>query len=124
MQREDDFQERRVHLTNLTEAELELRFWELADKLVEPLIELAEKNTSPSIERSVLLRMGFSSNEAKTIVDGAIDRDLIGKGAGHLVYKLSNIKNISIREAGLELVEGNMWDDVMELFKGGANLGS
>ncbi len=124
MQREDDFQERRIHLAPLTEAELELRFWELADKLVEPLIELAEKNTSPSIERSVLLRMGFSSNEAKTIVDGAIDRDLIGKGAGHLVYKLSNIKNISIREAGLELVEGNMWDDVMELFKGGANLGS
>lgn len=124
MQREDDFQERRVHLSLLSEAELELRFWELANKLVEPLIELAEKNTSPSIERSVLLRMGFSSNEAKTIVDGVIARDLIGKGAGHLVYKLGHSKNMTIREAGLELVAGNMWDEAIELFKGGAKLGS
>lgn len=119
MKRQDDFQDRRIHLSQLSEAQLEERFWELANKLVDPLIELAEKNTSPSIERSVLLRMGFSSNEAKTIVDGAIDRGLISKGAGHLVYKLSQDKNISIRDAGMELVHGNMWDYVIELFRGG-----
>ncbi len=119
MKRQDDFQDRRIHLSELSEAQLEERFWELANKLVDPLIELAEKNTSPSIERSVLLRMGFSSNEAKTIVDGAIDRGLISKGAGHLVYKLSQDKNISIRDAGMELVHGNMWDYVIELFRGG-----
>lgn len=119
MKRQDDFQDRRIHLSELSEAQLEERFWELANKLVDPLIELAEKNTSPSIERSVLLRMGFSSNEAKTIVDGAIDRGLISKGAGHLVYKLSQDKNISIRDAGMELVHGNMWDYVIDLFRGG-----
>ena len=119
MKRQDDFQDRRIHLSELSEAQLEERFWELANKLVDPLIELAEKNTSPSIERSVLLRMGFSSNEAKTIVDGAIDRGLISKGAGHLVYKLSQEKNISIRDAGMELVHGNMWDYVIDLFRGG-----
>lgn len=121
MKRADDFQERRKHLADLSEEELELRFWELASELVDPLIDLAEKNTSPSIERSVLLRMGFSSLEAKAVVDGAIDRGLIGKGAGNIVYRLSKEKNIEIREAGLKLVEGQMWDDVVGIFKGGAN---
>lgn len=121
MKREDDFQNRRKHLANLTEKQLEERFWELAEKLVEPIIELAYKNTSPSIERSVLLRMGFSSIEAKSIVDGAIDRGLISKGAGHIVYRLAKEKNIEIREAGLKLAEGEMWDYVTTLFKGGAN---
>ncbi|MCF6460024.1 ornithine aminomutase subunit alpha [Clostridium sp. Cult3] len=121
MKREDDFQERRKHLANLTEEELELRFWELAEQIVDPLVELAEKNTTPSIERSVLLRMGFSSLEAKTIVDGAIDRGLLGKGAGHIVYRLATEKGVEIREAGLKLVQGEMWDDVMEIFKVGEN---
>lgn len=121
MSRIDDFQERRKHLADLSEDELEVRFWELAGKLVDPIIELAEKNTSPSIERSVLLRMGFSSVEAKTIVDGTIDRGLIGKGAGNIVYRLAKEKNMEIREAGLKLVDGEMWEDVMSIFKGGSN---
>ncbi len=121
MSRPDDFQDRRKHLANLTEEELEKKFWELAEELVNPIVELATKNTSPSIERSVLLRMGFSSVEAKAIVDGAINRGIIGKGAGHIVYRLGKEKNLDIREAGLKLVEGQMWDDVVALFKGGAN---
>lgn len=121
MSRADDFQDRRKHLANLTEEELEARFWELAGKIVDPIVELARKNTSPSIERSVLLRMGFSSIEAKSIVDGAIDRGLMGKGVGHIVYKLAKEKNMDIREAGLKLVNSEMWDDVVVLFKGGAN---
>lgn len=120
MKRTDDFQNRRKHLANLTEEELEQRFWELASNIVDPIVELAYKNTSPSIERSVLLRMGFSSIEAKTIVDGVIDRGLIGKGAGHLVYRLAKEKDMEIREAGLKLIEGEMWDDLVAIFKGGA----
>jgi len=119
MKRKDDFEERRKHLANLSDEELEKRFWELAEKIVDPLIDLAYKNTSPSIERSVLLRMGFSSLEAKAIVDGAIDRGLLGKGAGHLVYKLAKEKNMGIREAGLKLANGEMWDEVVALFSGG-----
>lgn len=121
MSRADDFQDRRKHLANLTEEQLEQRFWELAGKIVDPIVDLARKNTSPSIERSVLLRMGFSSIEAKAIVDGAIDRGLMGKGAGHIVYRLAKEKNMDIREAGLKLVEGEMWDEVVAFFKGGAN---
>ena len=121
MSRHDDYLERRKHLAALSEEELEAKFWELAGKVVDPIVKLAETNTSPSIERSVLLRMGFSSTEAKSIVDNAIDRGIIGKGAGHIVYKLSKSKNIGIREAGLLLVNGNNWDDVLPMFKGGAN---
>lgn len=120
MKRADDFQDRRKHLADLSDEQLEARFWEMAGKLVDPIIELGYKNTSPSIERSVLLRMGFSSVEAKGIVDNAIDRGLIGKGAGHIVYKLAKAKNIGIREAGLMLVDGASWDEVKPLFNGGA----
>lgn len=119
MTRADDFEIRRKHLANLTEEELEKRFWELSEKIVEPIVDLAKKNTSPSIERSVLLRMGFSSIEAKSIVDGVIDRGMMGKGSGHIVYKLAKEKGISIREAGLKLAEGQMWEDVVALFEGG-----
>src|SRR5699024_7833202 len=108
--RVDDFQERRKHLENLSEEELEARFWELAGQIVDPIVELAEKNTSPSIERSILLRMGFSSLEAKTIVDGVIDRGLMGKGAGNVVYRLAKEKDMDLRAVGLSLVDGKLWD--------------
>lgn len=121
MKREDDFEKRRQHLKELSEEQLEARFWELAEKIVDPLVDLAHRHTSPSIERSVLLRMGFSSIEAKAIVDGAIDRGLLGKGAGHLVYRLARDYNMSIREAGLKLAEGKMWDEVIKIFRGGEN---
>lgn len=121
MKRVDDFQERRGHLANLSEEELEKRFWELSERIVDPIIKLAYENTSPSIERSVLLRMGFSSIEAKTIVDGIIDKGFIGKGAGNVLFRLSKEHNISIREAGLKLIEGQYWDALDDLFKGGDN---
>jgi len=117
MKRADDFQKRREHLQNLSDEELELRFWQMAEKIVDPLIDLAEKNTSPSIERSVLLRMGFSSIEAKSIAEGVADRGLMGKGAGHVVYKLAKEKKMDIRETGLQLAEGNLWDEAVSLFK-------
>ena len=119
LKREDDFSTRSKHLHNLTDEELKNRFWELAEKLVDPMLDLAKTHTTPSIERSVLLRMGFSSMEAKPLVDGAIDRGLMGKGVGHLVYKISEEKKISIRQAGEEMIEGNHWDTLMEIFKGG-----
>ena len=117
MKRADDFQERRKHLQNLSDEELELRFWQMTEKIVDPMIDLAEKNTSPSIERAVLLRMGFSSIEAKSIVEGVMDRGLMGKGAGHVVFRLAKEKNMKIRDAGLQLIEGNLWNDVVSLFK-------
>lgn len=119
MKRDDNYQERREHLKNLSDEELKARFWELSEKIVDPLIDLAKKNTTPSIERSILLRMGFSSIEAKSIVEGVIDRGLMGKGAGHVVYKLAKEKNLDIRDAGMKLMGGELWDDAVNMFEGG-----
>ena len=56
MKRADDFEVRRQHIANLTDEELYQRFWELTDKVVDPLLELGKKNTTPSVERSVCLQ--------------------------------------------------------------------
>lgn len=119
MERKDDYNKRREHLKDLSEKQLEDRFWELCGKLMDPIVDLAKKQTSPSIERSVLLRMGFSSIESKTIVEGAIENNLLEHGAGHLIYKLSQSKKLSIREAGLKLINSELWDETASLFKAG-----
>lgn len=116
-ERTDDYLERRVHLKDLTEEQLEARFWELTEKLMNPVIKLAETHTSPSIERSVLLRMGFSSLESTAIVNQVINHGLIGKGAGHIVYKTAKTNGIEIREAGLQLAEGHLWNQIDILFE-------
>ena len=114
--RADDFTERRKHLANLTDEQLFERFWQLADKATEPLIDLAYKNTSPAIERSVLLRMGFSSIEASALVKKVIGHNLISKGAGHVVYRYSQLKECSIREAGLDLINDVDWPMIKNSF--------
>lgn len=117
MQRKDDFELRRKHLAHLTEEELEKRFWELTEKIVDPLIELARTHTSPSIERSVLLRMGFDSLTARAIVDRCVEKGLLGKGAGHVVLKYALFKNISIKDAGEKLARGEGWDEMESALK-------
>lgn len=119
LKREDDFEQRRAHLADLTDEQLKDKFWSLTEQVVDPLLELARTHTSPSIERAVLLRMGFSSLEAQPLVNAAIDRGLIGHGVGHVIYKISKEKNLPLRQAGLELMEGKHWDDAITLFKGG-----
>lgn len=117
MKRADDFQERRKHIAGLTDEELYNRFWELTEQVVTPLLDLGRKNTTPSIERAVLLRMGVSSLDTQKIVEGCIDRGLMGHGAGHVVYKLSKEKGMSIREASESLAKGKYWDEATALFK-------
>ncbi len=117
MKREDDFQKRREHIANLTDQELYDRFWELTEQVVAPLLELGKKNTTPSVERAVLLRMGVSSLDTQKIVEGCMDRGLMGHGAGHVVYKVSKEKNISIREASEKLAAGEYWDDAVAMFR-------
>ncbi len=116
MKRDDDYLERRKHLADLTDEQLYERFWSLAEQIVDPLLDLGKKNTTPAVERSILLRMGFSSIEVQPIVDGVIKKGLMGKGCGNVVYRLAKAKNISIREAGLLLVDGKEWDTVDTLF--------
>jgi D-ornithine 4,5-aminomutase subunit alpha len=61
LKREDDFNTRRANLAKMSDAELKERFWQLAEQTVEPLLQMAKTHTSPSVERTVLIRMGFSS---------------------------------------------------------------
>ena len=119
MKRNDDYLERRAHLADLTDKQLEERFWELANKLVDPLLQMGYEYTSPAVERSVLLRMGFSSIEAKAIVEGCIEHELMSHGAGNVVYRLSKAENMELREAGLALSEGKLWEQAEKLFEGG-----
>jgi len=116
MKRADDYEVRREHIKNLSDEELKARFWELAEKIVEPMLELGKKNTTPSIERSILLRMGFSSMEVKPIVEGVMNKGLMSKGAGNVVWRLSKKLGVSVREAGVGLAEGKYWDEVDGLF--------
>jgi len=110
LERPDDFETRRAHLRDLSDEALHARFWSLVETIVEPLIEEARTHTTPSIERSVLLRMGFSSVEAKALVDELQRRSLLGHGAGNLVLKLAQRKGVTVRVAGLALLEGRDWE--------------
>ena len=82
MKRDDDFKDRHQHLKDLTDEQIEARFWELANKLVDPLLQMCY-------------------------------------GAGNVVYRLAKAKGMEIRPAGLELVNGRLWDEAADLFKGG-----
>jgi D-ornithine 4,5-aminomutase subunit alpha len=112
LENKDDFNARRAHLQGLSDAQLHAYFWELAEKIVAPIVNEARTHTSPSIERSVLMRMGFSSIETRPIVDKMAERGLLGHGAGNLVLKLAHKKKISVREAGLALMRGEHWQEL------------
>ncbi len=116
-ERQDDYLERSKHLKKLTDLELREYFLELSEKIVDPLIDLSYKNTSKSIERSILLRMGFSSIDAKAIVDILDENNLLRKGAGHSVYILSKNKNISLEKAGKLIQNGESINHLLEYFK-------
>jgi len=112
-ERADDFALRRTRLGQLSDEQLRARFWTLVDDIVAPLIEEARLHTTPSIERSILLRMGFSSIEAKGLVARMHERGLLGYGAGRLVLNLAKSKGISVRAAGAALLAGRYWEDLV-----------
>ncbi len=115
MERPDDFAVRRKRLNSLSDDELHARFWKLVDKIVDPLVAEARTHTTPSIERSVLLRLGFSSIEAKALVKQLGDRGLLGHGAGRLILELALSKKIPVREAGSALLRGRYWDELARI---------
>ena len=110
--RPDDFQTRRTHLRAMSDDELHAYFWRLVNQIVQPLVEEARTHTTPSIERSVLLRMGFSSLEAKPLVTLLTDKGLLQHGAGHLILQLAQRKDLTVREAGMGLLQGKYWEDL------------
>ncbi len=116
-ERQDDFQTRRTHISHLSDLELKERFLRLAEELVKPLLEVSYNHTTPSIERSVLLRMGFSSIEAKSIVDILFENNLLQHGAGGCIYKLSVDKKRPYLELGRELIDGLHIEYLMEVYR-------
>lgn len=116
--RNDDYEVRRSHLAELSEEELKKRFFSLAEEIVQPLITLSKNSTTPSVERSVLLRMGFSSLEARDIVNHVLDLGLMGKGAGNIVLKTSEKLGEDYLTVGRRMAEGNHLDVVVSIFKG------
>lgn len=119
IKRADDYTERRKHLEGLSDEELKRRFFALAEQIVDPMIELSKKSTTPSVERSVLLRMGFSSLEAMDLVNHVLDLGLMGKGAGHVVLRVAKELNRDYLSVGREMAEGKHLDVAKEVFKGG-----
>jgi len=98
------FEERQQELSKLSDEELKIRFWRLCDELVEPIVDLARTHTSPSIERSVLLRMGIDSITAHGVVDRVLEAGLLAKGAGHVVLKVSQQQRMDIRSAAALII--------------------
>jgi D-ornithine 4,5-aminomutase subunit alpha len=89
----------------MSDEELKARFWELCRKAVEPMVELARTHTSPSIERSVLMRMGIDSLTARSVVDRVQEAGLMGKGAGHAVLRVSRKLALGIPGAARRIAE-------------------
>ena len=112
VERPDDFEKRREKLQGMSDDELHQHFWSLVEKIVEPLVDEARTHTTPSIERSILLRMGFSSIEAKALVEKMLQHKLLGHGAGRLILELAKAKQLTIREVGSALLAGQYWEEL------------
>lgn len=112
----EDFATRKNKLAGLSDQELEEYFWRLAGEIVDPLVEFARTHTTPSIERSVLLRMGFSSLEAQEIVARANGLGLLGKGAGHILLRLAAAKGMDLKTTGVAFKDGGLSEEALAVF--------
>lgn len=100
-------------LSQLSDEELYMRFWNLVERLTEPLVDYASTHTTPSIERSVLMRMGFTSLEAQPFVQKSIEQGMIGRGCGAILLTYAQEHDTSIRQAYTALMEVDRWNDIV-----------
>ncbi len=107
------FEQRREALRQMSDEQLKARFWELCNQVVTPIVELARTHTSPSIERSVLLRMGIDSVSSHGVVERIYEAGLLGKGAGQVVLKLAQKNGTDVRAAAAAILENK---DVLQGF--------
>ena len=98
------FEQRRSELRELTDAQLKALFWERCEQVVEPIVELARTHTSPSIERSVLLRMGLDSISAHGVVERIHQAGLLGKGAGRVVLDVAERRGTDVGGAAAAIL--------------------
>jgi D-ornithine 4,5-aminomutase subunit alpha len=107
------FEQRRAQLRQLTDEELKAHFWELCEQVMAPVVELARTHTSPSIERSVLLRMGIDSLSSHGVVERIHQAGLLGKGAGRVVLEVAERRNCDVRTAAAAILES---DEILQGF--------
>jgi D-ornithine 4,5-aminomutase subunit alpha len=112
MARADEYLAWRTHLAEYSDEQLETIFWDLVEQIVDPLVDLARTHTSPSIERSVLMRMGIDSPTCNAVVNEVDKRGLLGHGAGHLVWHCANEWGVDVRTAAAKLARGEGWETV------------
>lgn len=99
------FEALRTELAKMDDAALKDKFWELCHEVMTPVVELARTHTSPSIERSVLLRMGIDSVTTHAVVENVLNAGLLGKGAGHCVLRVAKRDGLDIRAAGAAIAD-------------------
>lgn len=112
MARADEYLAWRTHLAEYSDEQLETTFWDLVEQIVDPLVDLARTHTSPSIERSVLMRMGIDSPTCNAVVNEVDKRGLLGHGAGHVVYHCACEWGVDVRAAAAKLARGEGWETV------------
>jgi D-ornithine 4,5-aminomutase subunit alpha len=110
--REDTYLQDRAHLAGLTDEQLEARFWALSEQIVAPLVELARTHTSPSIERSVLMRMGIDSRTCMAVASECEKRGLLGHGVGQVMAHCATTWRCPAPEAARRLAAGEGWETV------------
>ena len=94
-----------AELAQLSDEELKARFWQLTRQMMTPVVDLARTHTSPSIERSILLRMGIDSVSSHGVVDAITEAGLLGKGAGHVVLVVGEKHGLDVRAAAARITE-------------------
>ena len=112
MAREDTYLQIRGRLAELSDEQLEARFWALSEQIVAPLVELARTHTSPSIERSVLMRMGIDSRTCMAVASECEKRGLLGHGVGQVVAHCATTWRCPAPEAARRLAAGEGWETV------------
>lgn len=93
------FEQRRARLREMDDEQLKALFWQLCDEVIDPIVDLARTHTSPSIERSVLLRMGIDSQSASAVVERISQAGLLGMGAGHALLQIAQERGTDVRQA-------------------------
>jgi D-ornithine 4,5-aminomutase subunit alpha len=98
------FEQRRTELRKLSDEELKARFWDLCEQVMAPVVDLARTHTSPSIERSVLLRMGIDSLSAHGVVERIGQAGLLGRGAGRILLEVAERQGTDVRGAAAAIL--------------------
>ena len=104
-ERVERYEALRTELADLDDAALKERFWQLCEEVMTPVVDLARTHTTPSIERSVLLRMGIDSVTTHAVVEYVFAAGLGGQGAGHAVLRGRRRDGIGLRDAAARIAE-------------------